>query len=550
MRYLRNKILAISLTSLCIFSSAAFAQNSLPRIESKNGRSALIIDGAPFSILGVQANNSSNYVSQLPLVWKAVNELKANTLEIPVAWEQIEPKEGQFDFSYVDELVKQARENNTKLVLLWFGTWKNTGPAYMPSWAKLDNKRFPRIIKKDGTLSYCHTPHSTNTLEADKKAFVALMRHLKKIDGDTNTVIMVQPQNEVGTYGSVRDYGPEAEKKFKAQVPANVLKKYNKKAGNWQEVFGENADEYFHAYSIASYINEIAAAGKKELNLPMYVNAALRDPFGNQKADSYASGGPTDNVIEMYQVAAPNIAMSAPDIYFRASATYEEVLKVYDRAGNPLFVPETGGDRDFARYFFSVMGRGAIGYAPFGLDYTGYGNYPLGNKIVTPEVLKPFREQYELLAPMMRTWAKLAYENKVFGQGEGDDRKPQYITLSKDWKVKLSYQEWHFASKEATWLKGDPVPNREVPTGGALIADLGDNTYLVTGLDVRLNFEIGDAQKGKNLILDRVEEGHFVKNAKGEEVWVFDRVWNGDQIDYGLNFNREPRILKVKLATY
>jgi beta-galactosidase GanA len=46
-------------------------------------------------------------------------------------------------------------------------------------------------------------------------------------------------------------------------------------------------------------------------------------------------------------------------------------------------------------------------------------------------------------------------------------------------------------------------------------------------------------------MLARVEEGHF-ENGQ----WVFDRLWNGDQIDYGLNLTGLPQVLKVKLATY
>jgi beta-galactosidase GanA len=89
--------------------------------------------------------------------------MHANTLEIPVAWEQIEPVEGKFDFSYVDTLVAQARENKMRLVLLWFGTWKNTGPQYTPEWVKFDNKRFPRMVDKDGKTIYCLSPFGTAT---------------------------------------------------------------------------------------------------------------------------------------------------------------------------------------------------------------------------------------------------------------------------------------------------------------------------------------------------------------------------------------------------
>jgi beta-galactosidase GanA len=225
----------------------AFA-GELPRVVSKDGRHALIVDGAPYLILGGQAHNSSNYPNALPKVWAAIADAQANTLEIPVAWEQVEPVEGKFDFSFVDTLVKEAREKDVRLVLLWFGTWKNTAPAYLPEWVKFDNRRFPRMVDEKGKNGYSHTPFGEETLKADRRAFVEFMKHLKRIDGDRQTVIMVQVQNEVGTYGLVRDHGPAAQKAFNAPVPAAVLARQKapvkgKASGTWKEVYGDYADQ-------------------------------------------------------------------------------------------------------------------------------------------------------------------------------------------------------------------------------------------------------------------------------------------------------------------
>src|SRR4051794_38373159 len=179
---LHMKYIFTAAVALDLAASATAAP--LPQIVSKNGHHELLVDGAPFLMLGGQANNSSNYPAVLPKVWPVIHALHANTLEIPVAWEQVEPVEGRFDFSYVDELLRQARREKVRLVLLWFGTWKNTGPSYTPEWVKTDTARFPRMRTADGKSHYVLSPHGRGTLEADKSAFVALMTHLRDTDPD------------------------------------------------------------------------------------------------------------------------------------------------------------------------------------------------------------------------------------------------------------------------------------------------------------------------------------------------------------------------------
>ncbi len=179
----------------------AAAAAPIPEIVTRGDRSALLVDGKPWLVLGAQVNNSSAWPAMLPKVWPAVRELGGNTLSVPIAWEQIEPIEGKFDFSFLDTLLAQAREHDQRLILLWFATWKNNGPNYAPEWVKLDGKRFPRLVDSKGKVLNSLSPHSAATLAADRRAFVELMRHLKKVD-EARTVILVQVQNEPGTYGS------------------------------------------------------------------------------------------------------------------------------------------------------------------------------------------------------------------------------------------------------------------------------------------------------------------------------------------------------------
>jgi beta-galactosidase GanA len=512
------------------------ASRDAPRLVHENGRHALLVDGEPFLMLCAQVNNSSGWPAVLPKVWPAIERLHANTVQVPIAWEQIEPTQGKFDFSFLDTLLTQAREHRVRLILLWFGTWKNNGPNYAPEWLKLDNDRYPRVITKNGDRLGSLSPHAAATLEADRKAFTQLMRHLKQADPQ-HTVIMVQVQNEPGTYGSARDYSPMAQRVFESAVPA-AARGASGKSGNWSQVFGKDADEFFHAWYIASFIEQVAKAGKAEYQLPLYVNVALRDPFKPGAPGSYSSGGATDNVLDLYKKAAPSIDLIVPDIYMPEYPKYMKVLDLYQRPDNALFVGETGNATAYARYFFAVLGHQGIGFSPFGMDYTGYSNFPLGARKVDEETLEPFAMNYRLVAPMQRLLASLSLRGKVHGVSE-DPAEPHQQTIALGrWQATVSYGRPLFGN----W---DPPKGNPQPSGGALIAELAPNEFLVTGFHSRVDFELADKSRGEKIQFARVEEGTY---ENGE--WQFTRVWNGDQTDWGLNFTSVPQVLRVRLATY
>ena len=216
-------------TSVVATLHAQVKERPIPRLINKDGRYALLVDDAPYLILGAQVHNSSDWPAMLPKVWPAMEYLNVNSVEIPVYWEQFEPRQGQFDYTTIDTLLTQARQHRVHLVLLWFGTWKNGSQHYMPEWMKLAPDRYPHMVDEDGHAVDSPSPFATASLEAEKSAFTAFMRHLKAADPQ-RTVIMVQVENEAGTWGHVRDYSPTAQKLFAAPVPTEVLSAMQVKA--------------------------------------------------------------------------------------------------------------------------------------------------------------------------------------------------------------------------------------------------------------------------------------------------------------------------------
>ena len=180
---------ALLLTSLSLRAQTA----PLPQIRQNGAVKHFFVDGKPFIMLAGELHNSSaSSVEYMKPIWDKLAKLHLNTVVGTVNWELVEPEEGKFDFSLVDAEIKEARQRNMRLVLIWFATWKNAGSSYVPHWVKADPKRFPRMVFKPrpeggrrmggqasiGSLS----PLGEETLKADAKAFRALMRHIKDVD--------------------------------------------------------------------------------------------------------------------------------------------------------------------------------------------------------------------------------------------------------------------------------------------------------------------------------------------------------------------------------
>ena len=95
--------------------------DTIPHLSKQGAATQLMVDGKPFLMLAGELHNSSSSSTEyMKPIWPKLTEANLNTVLAVVSWDLIEPQEGKFDFSLVDDLIKDARHYNLRLVLLWF----------------------------------------------------------------------------------------------------------------------------------------------------------------------------------------------------------------------------------------------------------------------------------------------------------------------------------------------------------------------------------------------------------------------------------------------
>lgn len=456
----------------------------------------LIVDGKPFLIRGGELGNSSaTDRAWLKPHWQRLKALHLNTVLAPVTWEAIEPEEGKFDFTSLDWLVEDARANDMRLVLLWFGSWKNSMSTYAPAWVKRDGKRFLRSTGKDGQPQDILSVFGKATLDSDARAFAAVMRHLKAIDGERHTVLMVQVENEIGFLPTAREQGPLADAAF----------------AKWK-----GSEEGFTAHHYARWANAVAEAGKREYRLPMYVNGAQGRP-GKLPGD-YPSGGPLAHLMREWKEAAPAIDMLSPDIYF---PNFAGIADGYVVPGNVLFVPEANqaGDPRAPANAMRVIGKHkAIGFSPFAIE-----------NIADRDRLGGFYAMLEQLTPaLFAARAQDGFSPVVNFDGVVDS-SPQ-LAIMGGYRISVNFVD--------PWT---PKDKQEPAEHGGILIWLGGEDYLVAGSGVTLTFE-------PRVGLDLVEEGRF-EDGK----WIAGRRLNGDETHQGRHVRLPPGqfgIQKIRLYRY
>lgn len=500
----------------------------IPYLQNKGKAVQLMVNDKPFlMIAGELHNSSSSTATYMQPIWEKLVAVNLNTVLAAVSWQQIEPQEGMFDFTLVDSLLKEARKNRLKLVLLWFGTWKNGESSYTPDWLKKDTKRFFRVRTKDGKNIETISPFCDSARQADKKAFRALMSHLAEVDKE-RTVLMMQPENEMGVFQEM-DFCPQALRLFEKQVPSKFLQyivKNEKKLypilckqwvdngrkteGTWKEIFGDTSytKEFFMAWQYASYVNEVAGAGKEVYPLPMFVNAwIIQNP--KQLPGEYPNGGPVSRVLDIYKAAAENVDILSPDVYL---PDFKQVVSEYIREDNPLLVPESKYEPGRAFYAFAECN--ALGFAIFGID---------------SQLTKPL---------LSGTYSVLSDLQPLILQYQGIGRMRGFLKYNEKGTT-ITLEDYIF----------DITYNDEPAFG--LIIQTAPEEYLVAGMNFKAT--VSSVKKGKTAYFLQIWEGDYKEGS-----WNPTRLLNGDETLHNSAFfasgareqdNTIPAIYKIRVYT-
>jgi len=528
---LKIKKLILILIVLTATLIAQTNKGNIPHLKKQGNSTQLIVNSKPFLVLGGELGNSSfTSLEYMEPAWPKLKAMNLNTVLAPVYWELIEPVEGKFDFELYDQLINEARKHNLKLILLWFGCWKNSMSSHAPSWVKKDYNRFPRVKDDKGKSQEILTPFNEENLKADLNAYCELMKHIKDFDKNDHTIIMVQTENEIGMLPTARDYSTLANKKFNENVPEefinyliknkeNLVPEFKEvwgkngflESGTWEEVFGKGpqTDEIFMAWYYSRFTNAIVEAGKEVYPLPMYVNAALNRP-GRLPGEGYPSAGPLPHIMDVWKAGGPAIDFLSPDFYFPNIKHWSDL---YTRQGNPLFIPEHRFDSTAAAKALFILGHyEAIGFSPFSIEST---NDPEGESL---------GKAYNLVNQLTPLITSNEGQNKIDGVLLDKENKENTINFGNyEFTIKHSYTLGYEAnSKNDIW---EPA--------GAIIIQTGNDEFYLAGSRVVITFK-NLKQPELNVGILKDEEGKFVNNE-----WKVIRHLNGDQIHQG----RHIRIL-------
>ncbi|MDT9700273.1 DUF5597 domain-containing protein [Streptomyces sp. P17] len=484
-----------------------------PRLDRSQGPARLVVDGDPFLVRGVELHNSSpSAAGSLAAGLRSAVAANANTVLASVTWEEIEPVEGRFVLDSVRSVLEEARAAGLRVILLWFGAWKNGSSSYAPTWVKRDWDRFPRCVLEDGRVTETLTPFAPGDL--DLAAFRRVMEYIEEIDAEHRTVLMVQIENEVGLLGASRDRSREAQKAFAQPVPENLRHVLSSQDATtvpaglcWSDLPGDPSarDEAFMAWAFASHIEKLARAGRSVSPVPFFTNAWLDSEIdldipgfavaGGQVPGTYPSGGPLPRVAGVWRMTAPTVDLFAPDFYFGQPDT---VFGDFLTMSGGLFIPEMRRDAVGAGHALLAIGEyHALGVSPFGTDSADL-----------PE-LAELSDVYDLIR-QTESMLTLADGTPAVTRGfHLDDATPRVaLTMG---SIVLTVTRWAPIGIDAAGTYGY-----------GLIVAQEEDVFLAVGRGFRIGFTTTDP--AWQIGLEAVTEGRG-----GPDGWKAERRLNGDE---------------------
>lgn len=381
------------------------------------------------------------------------------------------------------------------------------------------------------------------------------------------TVIMMQVENEVGILLDSRDRSAIADKAYEGPVPQELLSYIEKNkdnlvpelkealkangskmSGTWEEVFGPGkpdglvmpvrnlvppmtqkeqdealvtypfySDEVFMAWYYATYINYVVEAGKAEYQIPMFVNAWLKQREHSWPG-TYPGGGPLPHVFDIWHAGAPSIDILAPDLY-RPDFAY--MAEQFTREGNPLFIPETGsGAQGAANLIYAVGHHDALGFSPFAIE-----------RRIQPD--DELSQSYKMISQLM----------PLIGEHQGLNSIDAVLLTKDNPSENIEFGDQIFHAD----LRFDPnnLHSRTTELGAAIFIMTATNEFYIggTGLSITFSQKNGEFKSG----LATVEEGTFVDGK-----WIPGRRLAGDDTAQGnnLRFGSGYNILRVTMYSY
>src|ERR1039458_2794593 len=194
------------------------SQDLRPHFDTVDGRQLLFVEGRPFFVLTAELpwyqTHYGRYRATMgdwDYLYPAARKMHMNTLKVTVKWSQIEPQKGVFDFSYVDHAKALADANGLKLILGWFGHYASgssgniyrnlDNQVFVPMDIIEDDKTYPRAVDGDGNSYHGIISYDYDAvIDREATAFRAFMRHIREIDENSRTIIMIQVENEINVF--------------------------------------------------------------------------------------------------------------------------------------------------------------------------------------------------------------------------------------------------------------------------------------------------------------------------------------------------------------